>query len=94
MFGVEVLEDQCFTDHFPVLFERHMRVSHQANKNLYLDFSIVKTTEGISFSNQILIGELRHFQIDGNDVEGSFKRLHCTRFEVLSHSFLIKKKED
>ena len=40
--GVEVLEDQCFSDHFPVLFEWHMRVSNEANKNLYRDFPIIK----------------------------------------------------
>ena len=92
IFGVGVLEDQCLSDHFPVLFEWHMRVSHQANINLYGDFSLIKTPESITFLNQILIGELKLFQIDGDGAEGSFKRLFCTCFEVLSHSFSSKEK--
>ena len=30
IFGVEVLEDHCSSDHFPVVLEWHMRISHQA----------------------------------------------------------------
>ena len=69
-----------------------MRVSHQANINLYRDFSIIKTPEGINFLNQVLLGELKHFQIDGNDVEGSFKRFHCTCSKFLSLLIPIKEK--
>ena len=92
IFGVEVLEDHCSCDHFPVLPEWHMRISHQANMNMYRVFSIIKTPEGIIFLNQVLIGELKHFQRDSNDVEGSFSRFNYPCSKVLAHLFPIKEK--
>ena len=68
---VEVLEDQCFSEHFTIVFEWHMRVSPEENMNLYPDFFLIQTLEGLTFSNHVLIGELKDFQIDSNDSEGN-----------------------
>ena len=83
---VKVLEDQCFSEHFTIVFEWHMRASPEENMNLYPDFFLIQTLEGLAFSNYVLIGELKDFQIDSNDVEGNTgdSILHVSKFYPIS----------